>query len=636
MALKEKKKKKELSKRMLSTTIANQKTKLKTLEDQIEQILNNASINNYNEKSFNTSYINLMDKINGFLMQCQELQEQTKNLHLDEYHCQIGSLIRVAINYKNNFPETYDSARQYVEKKDCRLSIINFKIGEKEFINSLEERLNRLLVIAKSLDEQTYYSLVAKLKEEIKMHEQQYKEYYLTAIRNSYNQYIESLNNLYQKLQIKKVTLNTPYYTATQNHQKQYAVRKIMELEKSLSDYNQKLQAIKSLRTKEALSLIEAKIDTEAYLSSLRYYVNNFNRITNEVSERIVIIESEILECDIRSKGMTKEIIRLSKLAKPNTIYPVEKSQQAKLNRKEREIRLEKEKKKRELALLAGEELEIKQRNQLPISNLVLANAKLLKLEKQLLELERIDQIRSDLYLKIKSDYINTVQEVASLKYYDEYHEKAKTPTEQAILTIEQNLAGLQAKAKAVNTEIFRIYGLKSLVNLSVIEALKLHTYELQKASLEKEIRTHKLKLVPLLSKKEEEAYLSSHPAANNIEQELISTEARRSGVNKYLEALESLGFTNSKEYLDAKIETIKLQYHTTRLQYYLEYLPEAVTETDLKTLSLNSEINAHITCAISVESELDRIVKLPSSYNDSNANQTCLKDYINSLIDMH
>ena len=80
---------------------------------------------------------------------------------------------------------------------------------------------------------------------------------------------------------------------------------------------------------------------------------------------------------------------------------------------------------------------------------------------------------------------------------------------------------------------MFRIYGLKSLTKLNATEYTCLNNYEIQIASIKKEIFENEVKLVPLLSKKEEEEYLENHQASNTIEQKLVSKQAYSVGISK-------------------------------------------------------------------------------------------------------
>ncbi len=615
----------------LQTIIEEQQINLNNIENQIKQILNDTYTKNHSEKIFDKLYINLMNDLDYFLEQCQSLKEQVEYLHLEEYYSKIRTLAKNATNYKKNFPATKELACQYVDKKVYRLYTIKFKAEETRFITSINSRLNNLLINANKMNEQTYHDLLKQIQKDIESHEQAYSIYYDFTTKYGFKEDLESFNKLYNDLQSKKIILNTPYYNVRINDKKSFSTKKITELKQQLAEYNQKLANLESLRNKEALLLIEAKIDATALLNSLTYFVNNFDRITNETTEKIVMTEAEILECSVRSKEITKEIIRLSKVERTNTKYQVEQNQKAKLTRLQQEIKLEKEAKELELALLTGEDLEIKQSSQSSKSSLITSTAKLLKLEKQLLELEKLGQIRNDIYLNLKVEYIDTIKEVTSLKYYDEHKEQIKTPLDQDILTVKQNIEGLLAKKKVASTEMFRIYGLKSLTKLNATEYTCLNNYEIQIASIKKEIFENEVKLVPLLSKKEEEEYLENHQASNTIEQKLVSKQAYSVGISKYLEELERLGFVNTSNYLDAKLKSIDIQYDITSLKYYIDYLPKALTPRDLEVLRLNAEVNGHMARAIAIENELERLTQLPNTINNNP-----LKSHIITLKSMH
>lgn len=588
---------------------------LRELEEKQECILTTTYFGDMTHKYYNINYSELINRINSFIDDCNFLASGLSYLNLSDEIEKINFLIETAKSYKETFPKTRNAAYKYVDDKIKGEDVKKFcRIFEKN-INALSNHFNSIIdsVADSKIDRNKYHRELNKLRREIRNNET-----LVSSKRNLANNLkmefeLFCLDEFMSQLNQIKGCLNTTYYNASLSRHLKLINRKLIELEGSLSLDNDKLSNL-SIRSVEGLALIDSIIETKADVSSLGYFRDNFSRIKTEVDKKIILTEAEILADDIKHKEMSRDLVRLYGLKGAGLLQSFERTRIFKLTNIQRAIEEEKEKKKVELALLLGEKDEEDYLEKVGTTNshfyrkVYQRTGEVLKLERQLEELKKIEETRSKTYLELKFELIGKVEEFASLSYINDNMSNVKNLYDQKNLEMDKAIAGLYYKKKVLDSEIFRLYGLKASTKLTVEENIQLTRCMHIKEETENKILGKYLEKAKFLGKYEEDSFINnSNFFCNEFDNEYLLKYAKILNIDKQTEVLDRYNLDFNKAYLNLKKENFLLQYEFGKLKYLHNEI-DTIDVKDMDLVNNLSDIEGRRLRMDSIAKELKRI----------------------------
>lgn len=587
---------------------------LRELEEKQECILTTTYFGDMSHKYYNINYLELINRINSFIGDCKFLARGLSFLKLNSELEKIKFLIESAEYYKENFPKTRNAAYKYVDDKIKSEELKTFCNIFGENINTLSNHFNSIIdsVANSKMDKNKYHRELNRLHRQIRNNETLLfsKKDLARSLKMEFESF--KLDEFISQLNQIRECLNTTYYNASLSRHLKLINRKLIELESSLSLDNNKLNDF-NLGSVEGLALIDLIIEKRADIGSLKYFRDNFDRIRTEVDKKIVLAEAEVLADDIKHKEISKELVRLYSLKNIGSLQSFERVRIFKLANIQKTIEEEKRKKKIDLALLLGEKEENDYLESVGDTNfhfyrkLYQKTGEVLKLEKQLEELKRIEETRSKIYLELKFKLIERSEEFASFCYINDNINDVKNLQDQKSLEINKTIAGLSYKKKVLDSEIFRLYGLKANTKLTIEENAQLTKCIHIKEETENKLLNKQLEKARFLGKCEEYSFINSNLSYNELDREYLLKFAKLLNIDKQTEVLEEFKLGFNKVYLNLKKEEFLLQYEFGKIRYLHDEI-DTIDAKDMDLVNDCSDIEGRRLRMSSIAKELKRI----------------------------